>query len=120
MPVRIPTIVIAALLISSGCASTSDRPIQEMTEARSSITLAEQVGAQQHAVTELTMARQKMDRATTLVDHGKYDAAARLANEATVDARLAAARASLFKSEQAADELNATLTTLETELNRDQ
>lgn len=119
MTMRESLIAAVVILVCSGCASTSDRPIEEMSTARSSVTLAEQVGAQELAVGELTEARQKLDRAAVLEDQGDYDAAGRLANEATVDARLAAAKASLISAEKAMDELNSTLTTLEAELNRD-
>ena len=105
-------------LICTGCVSTQKRPVNEIATARASITLAEQNGAQQLSLADLTKARQKLARANNLSGDGEYEAAERLAIEATVDARVAAAQATLMKSEQAAEELNSAFETLESELNR--
>jgi len=94
--------------------------VDELATARASITLAEQNGAQQHSLEDLTKARSKLSRADNLANDGAHDAATRLANESEVDARVAAAHAALRKNEQAAAELDATLETLESELNRNQ
>ena len=109
---------VAATTVLVGCAGTPDRPIAELAEARSAIELAEQSGAQEHSTALLTTARNKLARAESLSRDGDHDEAARLADQAEIDARLAAAKASLAKTEAAASQLQESLSTLERELDR--
>lgn len=118
MKVQATILVCVVSLASFGCVSNSQRPVGEIATAKASITLAEQSGAQSHSVEYLTTAQQKIDRATTLADSGEAESARRLANEADIDARVAAAKAQLWKSKESVNEINATLDTLESELNR--
>ena len=113
------TILVCAIALTAvGCVSNSQRPVREIATAQASVTMAEQNGAQRHSVEQLTKARQKISRASALAESGKTEHARRLAVEADIDARLAAAEAELHRSEESVKELDATLDTLETELNR--
>ena len=110
----------AAVLLTSACASTGDRPVDELATARASIDLAEQNGAQEHSTQTITAAREKLARAETLAESGNHEQAKWLADQAEVDARLAAARAQLAKNEAAVEELRDSLSALEREINRNQ
>jgi len=81
----------AALLPGlAGCATT---PARELGQAELAVRDAEHSGAGERAVSELSLAREKLDRARAAEERGDELAARRLAAEATVDARLAEVRA---------------------------
>ena len=100
----------------AGCGSTIERPTAQIAAAETGLTLAEQNGAEQHSLEQLTMAREKLDRAGQSVDDERFAEAEKLAAEAEVDARLAASLASLRKAELAIEESNAALEALEAEI----
>ena len=109
---------LASAAVAAGCASKPPRPTEEMTRAQTLVDQAEQGGAQQYAAAELTQARQKLQMADDAADKGKTDVAARLASEATADARLAVARTNAGKATTAAGEVSQSVETLRREANR--
>lgn len=110
--------LLLALALLAGCAGTSSRPIEALAAAQASVELAEQNDAQEHSTAELTRARQKLQTARQLADEGEHERARRLAREASVDARVAAAKAEKEKNVEAAAEVQESLRTLEQELAR--
>jgi membrane-bound lytic murein transglycosylase len=109
---------LASAAVAAGCASKPPRPTEEMTRAQTLLDQAEQSGAQQFAAAELTQARQKLKAADDATDKGNTVVAARLASEATADARLAVARTNAGKAATAAGEVSESVETLRREANR--
>lgn len=93
-----------AALLAAGCASTPE-PTAQMEAARQAIAAAESAEAAKHASPELGQARSKLAAAETAVRNEDMDDGARLAEEARVDAELAAARTAAVKAQAANDEI---------------
>jgi hypothetical protein len=102
------------------CASTPV-PIENLAIARSSIERAEQAQAAQFAQIELNSARNKFAAAQAAADKRDALVAARLADQADVDAQLAESTARARQQEQLVTELDASLRDLRNAtLRRDQ
>jgi hypothetical protein len=102
------------------CASTPV-PIEKLAIARSSIERAEQAQAAQFAQIELNSARNKYAAAQAAADKRDALVAARLADQADVDAQLAESTARARQQEQLDTELDASLRDLRNAtLRRDQ
>ena len=98
-----------------GCASQANRPVAEITRARTLIEQAEKAGAQQYAAVELDQARNKLRLANAAVEDGKNAEARARANEAAADAELAQARANSGEAKKAANEVERSTETLQRE-----
>ena len=107
-------------LLCVGCASQANRPVAEISRARTLIEQAEKSGAQQYAAADLDNARAKLRLATAAVEDGKNDEARARANEAAADAELAQARATSGVAQKAADEVDRSTQTLQRESDRGQ
>ena len=106
-------------ILCAGCATT-DRPVAEITRARTLIEQAEKAGAQQYAAVELDQARNKLRLASAAAEQGKNDEARARANEAAADAELAQARATSGEAKKSADEVDRGTQTLQRESDRNQ
>jgi hypothetical protein len=95
---------LAALLLA-GCGSEPQRPTEQLTRAQTLIEQAEKTGAQRYAAAELETARNKLQTANKAADDGKQEQATQLAEEAALDAELAAARAANGEAQEAAKEV---------------
>lgn len=104
----------------AACASGPERPVAELARAEASIEQAEQVDAQQFGAVELESAREKLAKARAAADSDENIAAARYAREAAVDAELASAITRNRKSELAVEEVDRSIETLESEIQRNQ
>jgi hypothetical protein len=93
-----------AALLAAGCASTPE-PTAQMEAARRAIADAEGAQAARHAAPELGQARSKLAAAEAAVQNDDMDDAARLAEEARLDAELADARTAAVKAQAANDEI---------------
>lgn len=121
MSVRNGFFVAAAIgLFCVGCASQANRPVAEITRARTLIEQAEKSGAQQYAAADLDNARNKLRLANAAVEDGKNAEARARANEAAADAELAQARATSGVAKKAADEVERSTQTLQRESDRSQ
>jgi len=89
-----------------------------MQLAEQRIDEAERADAQRYANRELNMAREKLLQAREAQEDGDEERAARLAEQAELDAAYALALAENESVQSAVDELRATLATLESELER--
>jgi hypothetical protein len=107
------TLGVCAALIFTGCAS--NRPVAEITRARTLIEQAEKAGAQQYAPVELDQARNKLRLADAAAEDGKDEEARNRANEAAAGAELAQAKASSGAAEKAASEVQQSTETLRRE-----
>ena len=101
------------------CAATP-MPVEKLAVAKSSIERAEQAQAAQFAQIELTSARNKYAVARAAADKNDAKVAARMADQADIDAQLAESTARARQQEQLATEMDASLRDLRTEtLRRD-
>lgn len=115
------TLLLAVPLASlCACASSPDRPFQDLARAEASIEQADRSGAQEYGATELDAARDKLAKARAAADSGENLAASRYAREAAVDAELATAMTRNREAELAVEELNRSIETLREEIARNQ
>src|SRR5262245_39587108 len=101
------------------CASTP-MPVEKLAVAKSSLERAEQAQAAQFAQVELNSARNKYSAAQAAADKNDAEVAARLADQADIDAQLAESTARAKQQEQLVSEMDASLRDLRNEtLRRD-
>lgn len=96
------------------CASTP-MPVEKLAVAKSSLERAEQAQAAQFAQIELNSARNKYAAAQAAADKNDAVVAARLADQADIDAQLAESTARAKQQEQLVTELDASLRDLRNE-----
>ena len=96
------------------CAS-SPMPVEKLAVAKSSLERAERAQAAQFAQVELNTARTKFAAAQAAANHRDGDVAARLADQADVDAQLAESTARAKQQEQLVAEMDAGLRDLRNE-----
>jgi hypothetical protein len=101
------------------CAS-APMPVDKLAVAKNSVERAEQAQAAQFAQVELSTARSKLAAAQSAADKRDADAAARLADQAEVDAQLAEYTARAKQQQQLVDEMDASLRDLRNETLRNQ
>jgi len=99
------------------CAATP-MPSDKLAVAQNSIQRAEQAQAAQFAAVELTSARNKLAAARAAADKRDADLAARMADQAEVDAQLAEFTARAKQQEQLVSEMDASLNDLRNEAQR--
>ncbi len=111
-------IAVAALgtLLAGGCAS-APQPSADLTQAHTLVDQAEQSGAAELASADLASARSKLQMADQDA-RDKPEQSIRLAQEATVDARVALARTNAAKAQMALRDVNAGTQTLRNETDR--
>ncbi len=120
---RKPTLLAAVAvtpLILAGCASTGERPDEQLAHASESIEAAEQSGGREYGPVALESAQSKLMLARSAADRGDHEEALRLAREAELEAELATARANRGKAEDALGELDESIRTLREEIARNQ
>ena len=94
-------------------------PVEKLAVAKSSIERAEQAQAAQFAQVELNTARNKFAAAQSAADKHDAEVAARMADQADVDAQLAESTARAKQQEQLVTEMDAVLRDLRNETLRD-
>jgi hypothetical protein len=111
---------VAAALFMSGCASTPavPAPTEQMALSRSAISSASSAGGSEYAPVQLKSAMDKMDSAERALGTKNYPLARSMAEEAQVDAQLAATAARAGKAQKAADALHQSDQVLKKELDR--
>lgn len=114
LQVAVPTL----LLFLTGCASTPPVPTASLQSAEKAILVAESAGAITHATAELDDARGKLADAQRAVGEEEMIAARRLADEARVDADLAAARTNAAKARAVNDDMERSTEVLIEEMQR--
>ncbi|MEO8017491.1 MAG: DUF4398 domain-containing protein [Pseudomonadota bacterium] len=100
------------------CASTP-MPVEKLAVAKTSIERAEQAQAAQFAQIELTSARNKYAAAQAAADKHDAEVAARMADQADIDAQLAESTARAKQQQQLVNEMDAGLRDLRKETLRD-
>lgn len=112
------TVAAALAALVAACASNEERPTGELARARTLVDQARQSDAQQFASADLQNAQDKLRQADSAADKERYADARRLAVEASLDAELAVAKTRTGKAEAAAEEVAASLSTLQQEAAR--
>lgn len=107
----------AAIVLIAGCASTP-APTEQMAVSKAAISNAMSAGGNQFAPVQLKSAMDKMDAAERAMAEKNYELALRLAEQAEVDARLAAEMARSAKARQAADAVQEDIRVLRQEIER--
>ena len=113
--VSVGSLSLAVLL--SACASVPP-PTEQLAAGRSALNSAQQAGAPQYAPVELAQARTKLQDAEAAMRAEEFEVARRLAEEASADAALAQARAGSARARQAAQQVDESIRTLRSELER--
>ncbi len=109
-------LVVAALLMT-GCANRS-APTAQMAVSRAAVSTAMSAGGNQFAPVQTKSALDKMDAAERALADKDYERALRLAEQAEVDAKLAAETARSARAQQAADALQEDIRVLRQEIDR--
>jgi hypothetical protein len=109
--------VIALTIVA--CAS-APMPVDKLAVAQASVQRAERAQAARFAQVELNTARNKLGAAQAAADKHDAEVAARLADQADVDAQLAEATARAKQQEQLVTEMDASLRDLRNEALRNQ
>lgn len=110
-------ISIAAAIITAGCASMP-APTEQMAVAKAAINNATSAGGNEFAPQPFKSALQKMDAAEQAMAEKDYPRARQLAEEAQVDAQLAAVMARSARAQKAAFELQEGNRVLQEEIER--
>lgn len=108
--------LVCGILGMAGCAGKP--PLANLAQAELAVQEADTKTASQYAPLELKTAREQLAEAKRAMDDEEYDAARRLADQALVNAQLAEAKAGAEKARQAAAELQKSIQTLRTEVQR--
>jgi predicted S18 family serine protease len=109
-------ILLPLVVIMAGACATTNPPTQQLTETETVIRQAGQIGADDYAPLELRQARQKLEQARATYNREDYEEAARLAEQAKVDAELAQIKTLSGKAQLAVRELRESIRLLQEEL----
>lgn len=108
---------VSAAILVTGCASFP-APTEQMAVSKMAVTNASSAGGNEFAPLQLKSAMEKMDAANQAMSQEDYPQAKLLAEQAQVDAQLAAATARSAKAQKAAGALQEDNSVLRQELNR--
>lgn len=114
---QVAVLLIVAFGISA-CASAPLPPTSELQAAELAIASAEQAQVANYALSELNIAREKLDAARVAVQQEDMTLASYLAAESTAAAQLASARAEMLKAKAVNEEMQNSIDTLKIELQR--
>jgi len=111
------SVAVASMALVAACASVPP-PTEQMAVSRAAVGDAVSAGAADYAAIDLRNAQIKLDAAGAAINSRDYEQARRYAEEAEVDAKLAATRARSAKAQRAVAEVNESLRVLRDELAR--
>ena len=109
---------VVAMLALGACASQKTPATADVAVSRAAVENATSAGAAELAPAEMQSARDKLMRANQALAAKDYGVARELANQASVDAKLAQSKANSAKATSAADELQQSIRVLREELDR--
>ncbi|WP_460530944.1 DUF4398 domain-containing protein [Chitinimonas naiadis] len=107
-----------AVVLIVGCASQKAPATAEVAVSAAAVENAAGAGGTQYAPVEMSLAREKMQRAQKAMLDKDYKLAGDLANQAQADAKLAQSKATSAKAQIAADALQDDIRVLREELDR--
>jgi len=106
-----------AALVLGGCA-TAPAPTEQFAVSRAAMDDAISAGSTEYAPDEFRIAQQRLNAANEAFARREYRLARQLAEEAEVDARLAATKARSVKAQRAVAEVRESIRALKSELTR--
>ena len=106
-----------AAAIAAACSSVPE-PVAELASARTAVRSVQDTDAQSLTPVLLDRAKTKLDRAEAAMRDKQYAEARRLAEESLADAQLARAQADAIVAQRNADELDASIKMLRSEIDR--
>lgn len=109
-------IIVFIAMFMAGCASMP--PTEQMAVSKTAVNNAISAGGNEFAPVQLRSAMDKMDAAERAMADEEYELARQLAEQAQVDAQLAATTARAAKAQKAARELEEGNRTLQQEIER--
>lgn len=115
---RLQLLLAGALLVLGGCASSPPAPTDQLAVSKAAVDQAVSAGAPEFAPSELSSARDKLDRANLAMAKKDYTEARMLAEQAQVDAQLAVTKARSSKAQKAVAALQQSNRVLREEINR--
>jgi Domain of unknown function (DUF4398) len=120
MSARILLVPISAIALActAGCASEGPPASKEITRAQTLVDQADKGPAQHYAAADLQRAHSELTAADSAESAHHYDVARSYAEDAAVDADLAAARGQQGEAQKAAKEVNSGNAQLRTEADR--
>jgi hypothetical protein len=107
-----------SLLLLTACASTPLPPTQEISAAEQSLTDAEQARVAEYALPEMQEAREQLSASRAAVLKEDMVSAKRLAQQASMNIKLAAAKAELAKAEEVNTDMTQNIDVLKEEMQR--
>lgn len=108
----------ASLLLLAACASKPLPPTQEISAAEQSLTDAEQARVAEYALPEMQEAREQLSASRAAVLKEDMVSAKRLAQQASMNIKLAAAKAELAKAEEVNTDMTKNIDVLKEEMQR--
>lgn len=108
---------LAAVILLAGCASTP-QPVEQMAVSRAAVINASTVGANEFAPIQLKAAMEKMAAAEKAMSDKNYQLARQLAEQAQVDAQLAATMSSSAQARKSAEAVKEDSRVLRKEIDR--
>jgi hypothetical protein len=108
----------ASLLLLAACASKPLPPTQEISAAEQSLTDAEQARVAEYALPEMQEAREQLSASRAAVLKEDMVLAKRLAQQASMNIKLAAAKAELAKAEEVNTDMTKNIDVLKEEMQR--
>ncbi len=111
-----PSVVLASVLLIAGCSGIP--PTEQIAVSKAAVHRASSAGGTQFAPVPMRTAMEKMDAVERAMMIKDYLIAQRLAEQAQVDAQLAAATARSIKAQNAASELQQSNRVLRQEIDR--
>lgn len=106
------------LSLIPACTSTPPAPTQQISAAEQSLSDAEQARVAEHSLPELQEARSKLSAARAAVQSEEMLLAKRLAEQASIDIKLASAKAELAKAEAVNADMEKNIDVLKQEMQR--
>lgn len=103
-----------------GCAGNVAVPTDKLSNAEKAITSARESNAIVNAPLDLKLAEDKLNQAKEAVASEDYEKAARLADEATLDADVARAKTRAEKAKQISSEMRENIDSMSMEIERTQ
>jgi predicted S18 family serine protease len=104
--------IMGIAVVVGGCASSVERPDEQMQSAESAIQQAVSSDARDYEPVLLNQAQNRVADAEELIEDEKYIEATRLLEKASVDAKLAGARSDTAKAQEAVEEINSNIEAL--------
>lgn len=116
---RTMSLVAFAAVFTAGCATAEKRDVaSQLAVAKTAVADAVSAGAPELAAVEFKSAQDNLDAAEKASTASDYKRAARLGENAQLNAQLSAAKARAAKAQQAADALKDSNRALQDEMNR--